>query len=333
MDGSRAFRPSAGGLAGGDALANLVVVCLLAAGQGINQFHVGGLEAEARDRSTVVGPEDHREDGVPEENLVAPVGVEIANFAVRSVGGGLEPVEQDFRLDEMAKQRAAQVRRVNAAEDAVPISVVTLRGQEVSFRLADNGGAILGGRAVALFGFQPPADFEHEFVNLIRLGVFDQKILPNAAAKEPPLPPSTRCSFSFFDGEFQLPRRARRQRPLHHFLVGGCREVDPPHGWMAGEIRRDGGGLKPRGSAFDRCQEPLEPAVLVHMVVGARPDAELFAVVSHGEEARVQALSLAQNAQSFFGLAEGDSVAQGLQAGNQAKRGAGFFGDVNAVEL
>ena len=141
-----------------------------------------------------------------------------------------------------------------------------------------------GGLRVLAPRFKPPAGLEHQFVDLVRLGILGQEVLPDAAAKKPALPGSVGRALGLFDGQLQFTRGRRGKRPLHHFLVGGGGEINPPYWRMGIEKARHCRGLQPRRCAFDLREESREPAVGIAMLVGAGPNTELLAVVAHGEE-------------------------------------------------
>src|SRR5207247_5840345 len=116
------------------------------------------------------------------------------------------------------------------------------------------------------------------------LGILGQEVLADAAAKKPALPSSVGRTLGLFNGELQVARGRRGKRPFHHFLVGGGGEINPPYRRVVIEKARHGRGLQPSRRAFDLREESHEPAFRVAMVVGAWPNAELLAVVAHGEE-------------------------------------------------
>src|SRR2546426_12660256 len=98
---------------------------------------------------------------------------------------------------------------VKAAEDSVPISVVALRGEHVHPCFGDNGRRLLRGLRVLAPRFKPPAGLEHQFVNLVRLGILGQAVLPDAAAKKTALSSYVCRTLGIFNGELQVARGRR----------------------------------------------------------------------------------------------------------------------------
>ncbi len=121
-----------------------------------------------------------------------------------------------------------------------------------------------------------------------------------------------------------------RQRPLHHLLVGGVRQIDPSH--RRGLVEVLGGEHRPhpplRLRLGDSGEERLQPLLLEDPVVRVRPEAELLSVIAVGRGRA--AVVLCQVVDDLLRRGEWDPVAEPLVDGEDGRRVPGLLGDVIA---
>src|SRR5262245_52510937 len=116
---------------------------------------------------------------------------------------------------------------------------------------------------------------QHALVHRVDLWILAQEVSPKAAFKV------TSEVLSPLIGRLmaqalQFERRLDRERPRHHLVVGAGREVDEAKGGVATRVLADRDEGKPIAVGFDGFKEPLYPALLPGMLVGARPAPELL---------------------------------------------------------
>ena len=88
-----------------------------------------------------------------------------------------------FGTDKIAPEFGTKMRRVKAAEDSVPISVVALRTEEKITRLRNFLRTASFGAALR-DGGQARAGAQHFFVKQIGFGIFAEEAAPTAAAQK-----------------------------------------------------------------------------------------------------------------------------------------------------
>ena len=191
-------------------------------------------------------------------------------------------VGDGFGANQIAPQIGAEMRSIEAAENAVPVGVVALRAEEQVARLRK-----LVGRLRILVAAREPLRCGAETRSIFLWSKFDSEYLRKKPRQEPPRrkeSTSGRAAELLLDSVVAL-ADARRQNPLHHFRVGGSRQIGAAQRRVSGEIFAGCGDMQPGGIFLERGEELFEPAVLVAMIVGSGPDAEFFHVVAHGGHA------------------------------------------------
>ncbi len=269
--------------------------------------------------------------GERDANLFVAIGVEIKPLDANGIVFLFRRrIEQGLRAQQCAPKLRAQVRRVNPPEDAVPVGVIALRAQDVRMRLFET----LFGCSSHAFGthrIEPARDAQRFLVQQVHFEILHHERAPDAAAQEP-AHIGTRGEFVF--KRVKLLARRGRQRPLHHFRIGGRRQIGSPERGMRRQIFAGRRGDEPFRIAFNRGEKLVEPSILVAMFIRAGPPAKLFAVVSHGHHAaRMASGSVAQKRDRLIHATERKQVSHGLQPGNHLHLRAAFFGDVIAEEL
>ncbi len=80
-----------------------------------------------------------------EQDLFLPIHIEVFPPGARRgiARQAFDLVEQNFGLNQVAKQSAAEVGGIKAAENPVPIGIVALRSQQVALRFSRKGVALL----------------------------------------------------------------------------------------------------------------------------------------------------------------------------------------------
>src|SRR5438874_7974067 len=177
---------SRAGGAGSRGFAQARVISLGAAQDGIDERGSGGTKIQRGNSSAVAGLQKRLKSRRREEQLVRAIGVVVEHFHTWSGRAGSEAVSNRLGANKIASGIGAEMRRVDAAENAVPVGVVALGAQEqiarlrqvrsLLFALVTNGG----GRS----GSNSRGDVQHFFVQQVGLGIFAKKAAPRAAAQE-----------------------------------------------------------------------------------------------------------------------------------------------------
>ncbi len=118
-----------------------------------------------------------------EQNLHGSVGIVVHQFDTWHQTAGCELVREGLRTDQIAPDFGAQVRRVNSAKNAMPVSVIPLPAQH-----AVPGLLILR----RVFGAGPPrgngshrsGGSQHFFVQKVGLGIFSKEAPPRASPQK-----------------------------------------------------------------------------------------------------------------------------------------------------
>jgi len=231
---------------------------------------------------------------------------------------------QRLGFDQVGIVGHAEVEQIHAAEQPVPVGVVGLGApQQVE-------------RARLVWPFGHGVHFlshhPHAFVHVVHLVVLDHEVAPHAAAQIAQHILATRCLHLRLDS-LQLAETGRGQRPLPHLEVAGRGQVDAA---QRGELRKvvhRADRMQPIRVPLQRGEERLHilPAAPV-VLVGARPHAELLAVVAHqgqlGRGAGCRRVRLAaQPVEQVGHRVPGDGVAQVRQGGKDAHRVALLLAD------
>src|SRR5260370_17030218 len=131
------------------------------------------------------------------QDFLPPVQIKIsprnANFALRSCA--VELIQERFSLDKPVENAAAQMGRVQTSENAVPICVVALPCQKLGLSIGEQARGLRVVRRVAARLLPAAADFEHQFMNVIRLRIFAKEIFPEPPPKQTPEMLTGRPSF------------------------------------------------------------------------------------------------------------------------------------------
>ena len=153
---------------------------------------------------------------------------------------------------------------------------------------------------------------QHLLVEVVDLPVVDLEAAPEAAAHPACLRPA------LLDGVVEQVRelapRLHRQRPFAHLRVGAGRQVHATDG----RVRHEGLGWlqqrQPVPVLLQRAEEPLDPlSTAVAELPGARPRAELLAVVTHhAHQPAVLRGVFAEVRDDVLDGPEGDAVAETL---------------------
>jgi len=172
-------------------------------------------------------------------------------------------------------------------------------------------------------------------VQQVGFGVFAKKTAPGTAAKEGE---DFRARGELLEDFVIALADARGERPLHHLRVrsrvrsGG--EIGAAKRRASRQIIAGRGNLQPFRVFLEGGKKIGEPAILVTVFVGSRPNAELFHVIAHGGDAAgVCAGGIAQIGDDVRDFAERNEIAQGFLAGVEPHGAATVFGKVGAKEL
>ena len=297
---------------------------------GIDERRRSGTKIESSEGAAVRWFEQSLVFGGGEKVLVSAVGVVVEQFDARHESGTGLAVSDGLGANKTAPEFGAEMRSVESAEDAVPVSVIALRAEEQVSGLCEFIGRL---RACAPRGNGSDAsgDAEHFFVEQVGLGVFAEETAPGAAAQEGNDFGATRELFLY--GVVTL-ADTRGENPLHHFGVRSGGKIGTPQGRMIGEVFARSGDAEPRRVFFESGEEILEPAVFVAMSVGAGPNAEFFHVIAHGSHAGgMNGGSFAKIFDDIDDFAERDVVTERFLAGEKPDALAAVFGDVGAEEF
>ena len=297
--------------------AQLVVLRLGTAGERVDEIRRGRVDVPLDDRAAL-HVHEHRA-GVPAEDvLVVAVDVVVARLARGDATLGQDPL----RLEQRRVRVGAQMREVDAAEDAVPVHVVALRAPEVLLSLAHFHRRIEDAAARELLGHD-----EHPLVERVRLGVLREEVAPERRGHE-----RLEILAELVPRLLQAARGRRVECPCAHLRIRAARDVDAARGLLEDPRVLERRGLDEVGLR-ERGEELLEPAVLVHALVRAGPRAELLAVIRIHDEARACGVPLAQLLDRRAHLAERDEVAQLHAPGEHDHRKSLVLGDVRLAGL
>ena len=161
------------------------MIRLRAAEDGVDQRRGRRTKIKRGESSAVAGLQQCLEFRRGEKQLVRAVGVVVEHFDARSKRAGSEVVGDGFSANEIAPGVSAKVRRVNAAEDAVPVSVIALRAQEEIARLRQLLGlflALIAGRSRS--GSNARRNAQHFFVQQVGFRILSKKAAPGTAAEK-----------------------------------------------------------------------------------------------------------------------------------------------------
>lgn len=142
------------------------------------------------------------------------------------------------------------------------------------------------------------------------LGILGKEVVPHPASQEGPLAVPDPGVPGLLHEVLILPPLLCEQTPLHHFLVRARGEIDEPVGGEAVHHAAQGHELDLGGMLEDLVEKPPEPPLLDHPLMGARPHAELLAVISIGEYLHTLFLHLHEVVDHLVRLAEGDEIAK-----------------------
>ncbi len=153
---------------------------------------------------------------------------------------------------------------------------------------------------------------QHLLVQVVDLAVVDLEHAPEAAAH----PARLRLVLlhRVVEQGRELAPRLHRQRPLAHLGVGAGGQVDTADGRVLAQGIGRSQHVEPIAVLLERAEEALHPLSLaVAEVPGARPGAELLAVVAHHAHQRaVLGGVLSQVLDDLLDRPEGDAIAQAL---------------------
>ena len=259
---------------------------------------------------------------VGEADLVNTVHVQVAEIRPDERAG--RRLGDVLGGDEMLEGRETQVRRIDAAEQPVPVTVVRL----ATVQVVERAGA---GRPCR-HGLDELGGSQHLLVEVVDLAVLDLEVAPRGPAQ----PARFRPAFGL--GLMEQARKdqalVRRQGPFAHLGVRPGRHVDPADRWVRREPGRWHGRREPVGVRLEGGEEPLDPGALAPaMRPGRRPGAELLAVVAHRPEPlSVLGGVFAQVADDFVDVPERDPVAKALLRPEDAHDPALVLGRVRPPE-
>ena len=242
-----------------------------------------------------------------------------------------EGVGNCFGLHEGAPDGAAQVRRIKAAENAVPVSVIALAAEQkpeglIASLLERPGAVLVVSERGKLF-----RDAQHFFVHQVRFGIFGEKAAPKSTAQKGR---DVGASGEFIEQAMVSGSRSGGQSPLHHFLVGSGGQIGAAERRMRVDGVSGSGNVEPVVAILERGEEIFEPAVLVAMRVSAGPAAEFFEIVAHGgDAARMRAGLLPEEMGAFGDVAKRDEIAKRFESREKLDGVAQILGGVVAVEL
>ena len=216
---------------------------------------------------------------------------------VEVVGRGLDPrlrpagrpVEQVVGGDQVLVDGVAQVRQVDAAERAVPVAAVALAAVEFGAGLLDQ---------LALTGRRPrrSASCSRRLTIIIREYISSASGYFTLKFRQKP-PRTNRRSAGQRGSSLHLVREPLvldqllgRQRPFGHFAVAAVGQIDLAHGGTLSNASASVVTWIQSWLCRQRVEEPLQPAVVVDVLLRLRPGAELLAVVAeHDHRVRVLA--------------------------------------------
>src|SRR5579875_1480415 len=133
---------------------------------------------------------------------------------------------------------AAQMWSVETTENAMPISVIALGGQQVMVSFAQQFALAAPRRHDPIYLMPTAADSQHQFVILVRLRVLAQEIQPLPAAKEAEKPLPVRDLARLMKTFFERLRGHGRQGPSHHFRITRGGQIDSASWSLPGEVVR-----------------------------------------------------------------------------------------------
>ena len=298
------------------------------------KVHPGPADVELVEMAAAAGGQKGNQAVAGNADLFARVEIEVVGVDLHPArGAAASGFEQRVGGDQMVVDGVPQMGQIKSAEGAVPIRAVALSAIQLAPRLVEEMGPLDG----LLFRgdlLQALADLQHAGVHLVGFGVFDAEIAPRAAADEGPQGgPIGVLLFAFGDVlEFDQPFDG--ERPLGHFAVAGIGKVDAADGGHVIDRLAQRADFEPIGVLAERVEEPLEPAVLVDVLLGSGPGAELLSVVAEADDGRGDAVgNLAEIADRLLRLGEGDRVTELLAAGKNLQQPAFILGEVIAVKL
>ena len=232
-------------------------------------------------------------------------------------------VERRLQRQQVVPDGAAQVRQVEAAEQAVPVGIVGLGA--VQLRLHGRRTPVRRQRR------QARRDVEHALVHPVRFREAHEEVAPHAAAQEGLAVLEAAGVLLLLDQRMVGARRPRRQRPFVHLDVGGGRQIDDAARLLARVEVGVGCRLDQRRSQH-ALDEARQPALLVDPVVGLGPDAELLDVVEIDGGAMAFARQVLQPGHGAFRRREGQPVARLFRDREQVEPAAILLGGEMAVE-
>src|SRR5829696_3071012 len=106
---------------------------LPAAAQRIAEVVSQRIRIELDDGRVLVVAHDCLQDAVLQKNLRTPIEIEIPLLAA---GARLQPIQARFEIDDGVVDRTSQMRKIESAEQAMPVRVVGLRLIEQRSELA-----------------------------------------------------------------------------------------------------------------------------------------------------------------------------------------------------
>ena len=193
-----------------------------------------------------------------------------------------EGVGNCFGLHEGAPDGAAQVRRIKAAENAVPVSVIALATKQKAggliASLLERPGAVL---SVVSERGELFRDAQHFFVHQVRFGIFGEKAAPKSTAQKG-RDVGASGEFRAGDGKWLAQRSAAPTPsfPGRKRWADRRGRAEDARRWRQREWKRRAS----RGNSRAR-RRNFEPAVRVAKRVSAGPAAEFFEIVAHGGDA------------------------------------------------
>src|SRR5713226_7181633 len=164
-------------------VAEAIVIGLGTAHHGIYERRGSGTKIESGERAAIGRLQDRLILGRRVHQLIGAVGIKVQQFDTRDETAGSLAVGDGFGADEAAPDFRAEMGSVDAAENAVPVSVVALSAEEMVTRGCQFGGAA-GVSATRRNGGEAGGSTQHFFVKKIGLGIFAEETAPRAAAKE-----------------------------------------------------------------------------------------------------------------------------------------------------
>src|SRR5689334_2096721 len=120
----------AGGAGAHGCFAQACVVSLRAAQDGIDERGGCKTKIERGEGAPVAGLQERLKFRRREKQFVRAVGVVVEHFHAGSGRAGREAVSNRFGANEIPRGVGTEMRRVDASEDTVPVSIVALRAKE-----------------------------------------------------------------------------------------------------------------------------------------------------------------------------------------------------------